>query len=332
MYLLGVGTLISAHQMANTRACHLVLRLVLLLGFIVSIRRGTKGHAHQFELDSNDPERLAVGKERFNILQRDAEHSPCWRSALEKLNSTCKEMTDVSQSRLALAFTNCHLEKAGRETYPCGEGTSVEDCTNVSTMGDFAFQIYTQFYTHASHLCYFVQSRLWQSRTERTIGRLAETSTETVKKLELSLEYHEMLDMKQDQALKNQENILEQDEQIAKSLQNTKMEMDKAFQEMSDKAEKQKFVLDKMLTKLIQGMQNIQWILSLMLGEFVSLETFAFFVVSFCVSTFLPQFGYTRIFLYSILIGYAALEGIVKRSVLWWMSDSQPDAGMVSGD
>ena len=76
------------------------------------------------------------------------------------------------------------------------------------------------------------------------------------------------MESKQQQSLQNQEAIMEQDNKIAQSLAHTKLDMDKAFQEMSEKAEKQKFILDDMLGKLTKGLSNIQWLLSLMLGEF----------------------------------------------------------------
>ena len=35
------------------------------------------------------------------------------------LNALCQLLSDVEQSRLAVAFTNCHLAKSARRTYPC---------------------------------------------------------------------------------------------------------------------------------------------------------------------------------------------------------------------
>ena len=307
----------------------LILNLILLFS-LPYFYHELGVQAQQFEMESRSESRLAKGRDKLKELQRDAENSPCWREVLEALNSTCRDLTDVKQTRLALIFTNCHLEKSGRETFPCTEEMSIKECTSVSRMGDFAFGIYTQFYTHANNLCYFIQSRLWQEQTESTVNKLSQTSQEAVSKLEKSLEYHRELDSKQSQALKNQETILDQDHMIAESLETTKNKMDKAFQEMSEKAEKQKFVLEEMLTKLLTGMSNVQWLLSLMLGEFITLETGGFFAVVFFVVTFAPQFGYSRLWLYSLLVGYAVCESAVRRTVIWWTSNRTADVGLVS--
>ena len=308
----------------------LVLYTIFIFCELPYFRHGPGVQAQRFEMEKDSEGRLAKGRDKLNELQRDAENSPCWREVLNSLNSTCRDLSDVKQTRLALVFTNCHLEKSGRETYPCTDEMTIKECTSVDRMGDVAFQIYTQFYTHASNLCYFIQSRLWQTQTESTINKLSYTSQEAVSKLEQSLEYHRELDSKQSQALKNQETILDQDYKIAKSLETTKDKMDRAFQEMSEKAEKQKFVLEEMLSKLLTGMSNVQWLLSLMLGEFITLETGGFFVVVFFVATFAPQFGYSRLWLYSLLVVYAVCESGIRRTVVWWTSTSAADVGLVS--
>ena len=279
------------------------------------------------DLQSGSEGRLAKGRDKMKELQRDAKNSPCWREVLDTLNSTCRDLTDAKQTRLALIFTNCHLEKSGRNTFSCTEEMSIKECTSASRMGDFAFGIYTQFYTHASNLCYFIQFHLWQEQTESTVNKLSNTSQETV---EQSLNYHKELDSKQSQALKNQEFILDQDYKIAQSLETTKKRMDEAFHQMSEKAERQKFVLEELLNKLLTGMNNVQWLLSLMLGEFIVLETGAFFVVVFIMVTFTPQFGYSRLWLYTLLVGYFMCEITIKRTVLWWTSNHAANVGLVS--
>lgn len=118
------------------------------------------------------------GQEKLKEYESLAKFSPCWTEALLHLESSCKTMSDHSQSILALSFANCHFERSGRETYPCPDGRSLRECTSRDTMGDSAFQIYTEFFTHASHLCYFIQSQLWREKTEGTINSLTQTSTQ----------------------------------------------------------------------------------------------------------------------------------------------------------
>ena len=307
-----------------------IFELSFLLIFLSYYRHEQGVDAQLYESASNDDSRQAKGRNKYKELERDAENSQCWRAALDSLDSTCSKLTDTRQMRLALSFANCHLESTGRQTYPCTTAMDVKDCINKDIMNDSDFQIYTQFYTHANNLCYYLQSRLWQQQTETTINRLSSTSQETVDKLEQSLDYHREMESKQQQSLQNQEAIMEQDNKIAQSLAHTKLDMDKAFQEMSEKAEKQKFILDDMLGKLTKGLSNIQWLLSLMLGEFITLETGAFFFVTIFVVTFAPQFGHSRLFMYLVLVGYGVLEGVVTRTVLWWTLNSAKDASLVS--
>ena len=158
-------------------------------------------------------------------------HSPCWREAVNKLDLSCKQLCDLQQSRLAVAFANCHLDKSGRQTYPCSDEMSIRECTE--DMDHDAYQTYTHFFTHTGHICYFLQIEVWQGRTVGLIGRLSDTSSQAVEKLEQSLEYHRIMDDKQDSALRNQDLILEQDRRIAASLQETHKEMAASFSEMS---------------------------------------------------------------------------------------------------
>ena len=119
-----------------------------------------------------------------------------------------------------MAFANCHLEKSGRQVYPCDDTMTIRQCTG--NMDNVAFQTYTEFFTHTGHICYFLQNEIWQELTDRTISRLAETSEEAVLKLGASLEYHQEMEEKQNQALDNQAAILDQDQRIADSLDDTR--------------------------------------------------------------------------------------------------------------
>ena len=307
-----------------------VFELSFLLIFLSCYRHRLGADGRVYEAGSNGDSRQAKGREKFEELERDAENNKCWRAALDSLDSTCKELTNTKQMRLALSFANCHLESAGRQVYPCPATRDIKECINKDRMEDTAFDIYTQFYTHSNNLCYYLQSRIWQQQTESTINRLSTTSQETVNKLEQSLDYHREMETRQQQSLKNQEAIIKQDGKIAQSLAHTRLNMDKAFQEMSEKAEKQKFVLDDLLDKLTKGLSNIQWLLSLMLGEFITLETVAYFFISVFVVTCAPQFGHSRLFMYIVLVSYSVIESMIRKTVLWWTLNWTKDVSLVS--
>lgn len=259
-----------------------------------------------------DEERKALGESKLRELERHSENgSPCWKAAVSQLHASCKELTDLQQSRLAVAFANCHLAKSGRQTYHCDDTMTIEECTR--DMNTVAFQTYTEFFTHTGHICYFLQSQLWQERTENVISRLSDSSHEALDKLEESLEYHRVLDVKQSVALNNQEKILDQDQKIAESLHRTREDMGQAFTDMREMAEKQKILLSEMFTTLQNSVETVRYLMSLFLVEFVGYETFAFLVVYWLIILFLPKFGHSRFKLHMVLFAEIALEIVFRK-------------------
>ena len=258
-----------------------------------------------------DEGRKAQGEQKLREIQQKVGDSQCWKEAVSRLNSTCKLLSDIEQSRLAVAFANCHLGKSARQTYPCTDSMSIEECTK--DMDPVGFQTYTEFFTHTGHICYFLQSELWQERTENVINRLSDTSDEAVVKLEEALEYHKVMDVKQTEALNNQDAILEQDRKIASSLGETQRSMNKAFGDMMDMAEKQKILLSEMFGSLQSSIEAIRTLMSLFLVEFIGYETFATLVVSWLIILFLPQFGFSRLKLHIVLFTDLVLEVVIRR-------------------
>ena len=265
---------------------------------------------------SPPPPRLAVdegrrdlGRQSLHDAEKKAEDSPCWRAAVARLNASCRLLSDVEQSHLAVAFTNCHLAKSARRTYPCEAAMTVEACTG--DMDHTAFQTYTQFFTHTGHICYFLQNELWQERTEGVIGRLSESSTEAVEKLETALEYHREMEAKQTQALSNQDAILEQDAAIASSLSDTRRNMNEAFGDMREMAESHRLLLGEMFGSLKRSVDGIRQLMSFLLVDVIGYETFAVFVVGWLVVLFLPQFGYSRFKLHVVLFAELGAEVVL---------------------
>ena len=277
---------------------------------------------------SVDNDRKVLGEKKLKEIQQKAGDSACWKEAVSQLNSTCRLLSDIEQSRLAVAFANCHLGKSARQTYPCTDSMSIEECTK--DMDPVAFQTYTEFFTHTGHICYFLQSELWQERTENVITRLSDTSDEAVAKLEEALEYHRVMDEKQSEALSNQDAILDQERKIALSLGETRKSMDQAFGDMADMAEKQKVLLSEMFGSLQSSIEAIRTLMSLFLVEFIGYEMFATFVISWLVILFLPQFGFSRFKLHLVLFADLFLEIVIRRLygyfVLGGAAKSPPDS------
>ena len=291
-----------------------MLRQLLFAGICSTILVSTEVSSSSRSIQPNiaiDEERKLVGESKLRELERHSERSPCWKSAVSQLDASCKDLTDVQQSRLAVAFANCHLAKSGRSTYFCTDAMTIEECTR--DMEPVAFQTYTEFFTHTGNICYFLQSQLWQERTEHVVSRLSDSSHEALDKLEESLEYHRVLDSKQSAALSNQEKILDQDRKIAESLHQTREDMDQAFNDMQKMAERQKVLLTDMFSTLQNSVETVRYLMSLFLVEFVGYETFAFFVVYWLIVLFLPRFGYSRLKLHMVLFAEITLETVIRR-------------------
>ncbi|KAG2462645.1 GEX1 protein, partial [Polypterus senegalus] len=108
--------------------------------------------------------------QRLNEFARQPRYGACWITALERVHIGCKEFTDEAQSRIALGFTHCHLQRSGRSFPACSEEDSIQVCTQ--HMDSVAFGVYTEFFTHTHSICYFLQNEIWQQQAENTIDSL----------------------------------------------------------------------------------------------------------------------------------------------------------------
>ena len=108
---------------------------------------------------------LETGRSHYETYQSQAERDGCWRKAVRSLNETCWDLDQATRQRLAIAFANCHWLSAERRTYKCTDEMSIANCT--SEMSESAFDVYTQFFNHIEDACFYLQSQLWQEKTER---------------------------------------------------------------------------------------------------------------------------------------------------------------------
>lgn len=257
--------------------------------------------AHSLGRDDSE-ERKRLGESKYREVVKKSDENPCWKEAVSELNSTCKKLTDVQQSRLAVAFANCHLGKSGRKTYACDSTMSIKSCTK--DMNSVAFQTYTEFFTHTGHICYFLQSQIWQEKAENLIFQLSETSSETVFKLQRSLEHHKAIEKKQNKVLG-------------------------AFEAMEELALKQRDLLWEVYSSLKGSIEGIRYIMSLFLIELVGIETFIIAIVTWVVIYFLPQFNYSRFMLNIVLLVEQTIEILMRRSyakIMREVPQSSPDS------
>lgn len=64
------------------------------------------------ETDKGLEEKGRVQLQRVQQLAGQPRYGECWSRALEKIHSRCREFTDETQSKIALAFTHCHLSRS----------------------------------------------------------------------------------------------------------------------------------------------------------------------------------------------------------------------------
>ncbi|CAB4055603.1 unnamed protein product [Lepeophtheirus salmonis] len=150
-----------------------VLQLVLVpLGIRGEFMLGDHG-----EVDSL----MREGKLQYELIQSGAKlpkYGKCWLDALEDLHNGCATLSDDVQSRIALKFTNCFLEKAGLNTYPCPDEEPIREC--LRNVDHNAFTAYSNFFMHCRSMCYFVMSPVWHKSTENRIHHLGEASEEAI--------------------------------------------------------------------------------------------------------------------------------------------------------
>ena len=245
-----------------------------------------------------EEERKVLGERKFQEIIKMSEYDLCWKKAVLQLKSRCKSLSDIEQSRLAVAFANCHLQKSGRKTYFCDDTMSIKDCT--MDMNSIAFQTYTEFFTHTGHICYFLQNLLWQEKAESVIFQLSETSSLAVKKLQTSLEHHKNIEKKQNEVLDS-------------------------FTTMKDLAQKQRDLLWEVYSNLKISIESVRYITSLFLIELVGIETFVVAVASWVVIYFLPRYNYSRFWLNILLISEQAVEIIIRRAYGKMVRESTDD-------
>ena len=138
-----------------------------------------------FQVDPHAQSRIEEGKAQLDQLVADPAAQGCWSKAVAALESGCRSMDDQRRSRLAVQFTNCHMEKSLLPTYACTESMDIAQCTRpmVDSVNSIAYSAYTTFYTHAESMCFYLQSEAFQRATEQAVDRLHASAKGTAAQL-----------------------------------------------------------------------------------------------------------------------------------------------------
>lgn len=185
-----------------------------------------------------------MGKEKYEALKREASrprYSKCWTDALLGLQVGCKGLTDDAQHRMAFAFTNCFLQKTGRETYSCPKEAEMSSCAGSMTAE--AYNTYTEFFTHTQNICFFLQAQIWQDETDNTISRLSDNSAQVAQQMEDSSLLQSDIIKKQNESIKNQEILLKHGNDLRHTLEESSVDVQKMLIEFKDSTSEQRAMI-----------------------------------------------------------------------------------------
>ncbi|KAK0173475.1 hypothetical protein PV328_006665 [Microctonus aethiopoides] len=153
-----------------------------------------------------------LGEKEYQLLKVKSDlplHGACWHNALKSLKNNCDKLNDHEHSLLALRLANCFLEDSGHVTYDCYLSESKylrRECIN--GMSDRAFGVYNEFYTHTTHICFYLNHELWQIETDKTIKHLYAASSRMTEQLIAASEMQGSMLESQKEGLKLQNKLL----------------------------------------------------------------------------------------------------------------------------
>uniref|UniRef100_A0A3B3QP78 Uncharacterized LOC111856156 n=1 Tax=Paramormyrops kingsleyae TaxID=1676925 RepID=A0A3B3QP78_9TELE len=175
-------------------------------------------------------------------------YGACWSRALERIRARCRQFTEETQSRVALAFTHCHLRRSNRPFPECMDDSNVKECTQ--DMDPVAFITYTEFFTHVHSICHFLESEHWQHRAEGTIHRLTESSAGVAEQLASTQRMAEDLVQAQRVALKSQEAILRNGEELKFTLHDSTQGLKDVFADLQHTAQEQQLAFSEIFGRI----------------------------------------------------------------------------------
>ncbi|KAM8934254.1 uncharacterized protein RCH25_004696 [Pelodytes ibericus] len=266
----------------------------------------------------SDPDTGVIekGKAQLQVLQDFARHpryGDCWSRALKKVDVGCKQLNEEEQSRIALAFTHCHLERSGREYPTCTDSSSIRQCTR--GMDSVAFNAYTEFFTHAHSICYYLQNEIWQEEAQDTIlrgVRLTVHSDSVARQLEATNLLTEEMMQAQNATLQSQGEILRNGQLLKETLQESTLGMKQAFEEMEQSATEQRVLFSEIFNR-------ITFLHQFVVGESNSLYSFLYNLMA-CAAVFLltstQRTAGARLILFAMVAANVYLERMICSSIL----------------
>jgi len=216
------------------------------------------GEGVQFSSESeNHAALVSMGKIQYDVIKLDAQmprYGQCWTAALKQLDSGCKQLDDDMQSRLALSFANCFLEKAGMRTYACDADQPISDC--IRNIDSNAYTTFANFFTHTQNMCYFLQSQVWKEATDQTIHRLAVNSDAVSKSMEESYKLQDKILHGQQVTIEYQRQLIENGSMLSEALEVSKDNVKQMLQEFKLSTDEQRNLIFEVFDR-VSRLQNL---------------------------------------------------------------------------
>ena len=264
MFLSTCNNLVQCPQ--RQRQMILVISFLVMSSLVISdqgdIEQDTSSYMPDLELDG----RNAVRRGREKLQDYASRISPCWMEAVTELRSKCSQMTDIERSILAMKFANCHFKKSGLTTYDCTDEKTFLDCTScMKTVDSSSFLVYTEFFTHVTDICFYLQSEAWRQKTVHIVSQLSQATENTISKLDQSLNIQDTVLDLQNKSLINQQIIVESAQHakyILDSLNITlKIVFDETKQQIEGKATKAFNKFEK-VSEIVRKVEELQLMFS----------------------------------------------------------------------
>lgn len=176
--------------------------LIVFLALFISLsilHEGVKGQRAdknvnlKFSDASNTELLVRNGKHEYEAIMKRKRTSPygkCWEDAVLKLEKSCQQLDENTQSWLAVAFTHCFLKTSGmddllsadacdpivqpRQLFSTSLIPQLKRC--VKSIDMRIFHTYSLFYVHTQSICFYLHSEQWQKHTENLVDNLVQTA------------------------------------------------------------------------------------------------------------------------------------------------------------
>lgn len=260
------------------------------------------------------------GKRQYEVIQHNSElpnYGQCWKDVVIFTQKGCQRLTDDMQGRLALSYLNCFLELQGRRKYDCDTAQTLEECT--IDMHDADRGSFTTFFTHTQNICYFLRAQVWSEVTENTIAALAQSSSQVASQLHESSQLQAEMMKQQNESLGNQKILIQNAENLTKTLSNSSEEINRLFQTFKEVTQEQHLLISDVFEQLTSLKQTV-------LGEFSGFYSILYYFFSVLVCYLLTATTRTsaaRFWLFSIVTASVFCEYLVTAwapSFLAWTS------------